>query len=67
MIALNRCKIFDYITNIKNTIHRTIILYVFYGCETCSLTLREVYRLRVFENTLLRRRFGSKRDEVTRE
>jgi hypothetical protein len=53
--------------NIKNTIYRTIILYVFYGCETGSLTLREERRLRIFENTLLRRIFGSKRDEVTRE
>jgi hypothetical protein len=53
--------------NIKNMIYRTIILYVFYGCETWSLTLREERRLRVFENTVLRRIFGSKRDEVTVE
>jgi len=38
---------------------------VLYGCETWSLTLREECRLRVFENRLLRRIFGSKRDEVT--
>jgi hypothetical protein len=38
-----------------------------YGCETWSLTLREKYRLRVFENTVLRRIFGPKRDEVTRD
>jgi hypothetical protein len=38
-----------------------------YGCETWSLTLREEYRLRVFENRVLRRIFGSKRDEVTEE
>jgi hypothetical protein len=37
-----------------------------YGCDTWSLTLREEYRLRVFENILLRRIFGPKRDEVTR-
>jgi len=36
-------------------------------CETWSLTLREEHRLRVFENRVLRRVFGSKRDEVTGE
>jgi hypothetical protein len=36
-----------------------------YGCETWSLTLREEHRLRVIENMVLRRIFGSKRDEVT--
>jgi hypothetical protein len=40
---------------------------VLYGCETWSLTLREEYRLRVFENRVLRRIFGPKRDEVTGE
>jgi hypothetical protein len=45
-----------------------IILFVFlYGCETWSLTLREEHRLKVFENKLLRRIFGPKRDEATRE
>ena len=34
-----------------------------YGCETWSLTLREKSRLRVFENRILRRIFGPKRDE----
>jgi hypothetical protein len=44
----------------------TIVLpVVFYGYETWSLTLREEHRLRVFENKMLRRIFGSKRDEVT--
>jgi len=38
-----------------------------YGCETWSLTLREEHRLRVFENRVLRRVFGPKRDEVTGE
>jgi len=38
-----------------------------YGCEIWSLTLREERRLRVFENRVLRRIFGSKRDEVTVE
>jgi hypothetical protein len=38
-----------------------------YGCETWSLTLREEHRLREFENRVLRRIFGSKRDEITGE
>ena len=38
---------------------------VVYGCETWSLILREECRLRVFENRVLRRVFGPKRDEVT--
>ena len=37
------------------------------GCEIWSLTLREERRLRVFENRVLRRVLGPKRDEVTRE
>ena len=40
---------------------------VLYGCETWSLTLWEERRLRVFEKRVLRRIFGSKRDEVTGE
>jgi hypothetical protein len=40
---------------------------VLYGCETWSLTLSEEHRLRVFENRVLRRIFGPKRDEVTGE
>jgi hypothetical protein len=40
---------------------------VLYGYETWSLTLREEHRLRVFENRVLRRIFGTKRDEVTGE
>jgi hypothetical protein len=43
-----------------------ISLYEVYG-ETWSLTLREEHRLRVFENRVLRRIFGPKRDEVTGE
>jgi len=54
--------------NLKIKIYRTIILpIVLYGCETWLLTLREERKLRVFENTVLRRIFGSKRDEVTGE
>jgi len=54
--------------NVKINIHRTIFLpVVLYGCETWSLTLREESRLWVFENRVLRRIFGPKRDEVTGE
>ena len=49
-------------------IYRTIILPVaLYGCETWSLTLRELRKLKVFENMVLRRIFGPRRDEVTEE
>jgi len=51
----------------KTTLDNTMILLVLYGCETWSVTLREKLRLRVFENRVLRRIFGPKRDEVTRE
>jgi hypothetical protein len=40
---------------------------VLYGCEAWSQTLREERRLKVFENRVLRRVFGPKRDEVTGE
>jgi hypothetical protein len=53
--------------NVKVKIYKTIILPVLYGCETWSLMLREEHRLRVFENRVLRRIFGPKRDEVTGE
>jgi hypothetical protein len=39
-------------------------LIVLYGCGTWSLIFREEHRLRVFENRVLRRIFGPKRDEV---
>ncbi|KAJ4431596.1 hypothetical protein ANN_20195 [Periplaneta americana] len=49
-------------------IYKTVILpVVLYGCETWTLTLREEHRLRVFENKVLRKIFGAKRDEVTGE
>ena len=53
------------LNNLKINIYRTIILCVLYGSETWSLTLREECRLRVFENRVLKRIFGPKRDEVT--
>ena len=40
---------------------------VLYGCETWSFALREKRRLRAFENRVLRKIFGPKRDKVTRE
>ena len=70
MLAIIRCRIFClpgcYHKNLKIKIYRTIIMpVVLYGCETWSLTLREERRLRVFENRVLRRIFGPKREEVT--
>jgi hypothetical protein len=54
--------------NTKIRVYRTGMLpVVSYGCETWSLTLRKEQRLRVFENRVLRRIFGSKTDEATGE
>jgi hypothetical protein len=54
--------------NVKVKIYKTIILpVVLYGCKTWSLTISEEHRRRVFENRVLRRMFGPKRDEVTGE
>jgi hypothetical protein len=54
--------------NVKVKMYKTVILpVVLHGCETWSLTMREGHRLRVFENRVLRRIFGPKRDEVTGE
>jgi hypothetical protein len=56
------------VRNVKVKIYKTIILpVVLYGCENWSLALREVRRLKEFENTVLRRIFGPKRDEVAGE
>ncbi|KAJ4439141.1 hypothetical protein ANN_15098 [Periplaneta americana] len=56
------------VQNLKVRIYETVILpVVVYGCETWTLTLREEHRLRVFENKVLRKIFGAKRDEVTGE
>jgi len=53
---------------LKMKIYRTIILpVVLYGCEALSLTIREERKLRVFENMVLRKIFGPRRDEVTGE
>jgi hypothetical protein len=54
--------------NLKIRIIKTIILpMVLYGCETWSMSLREEHRLTVFENRVLRRVFGPRRDEVKGE
>jgi len=54
--------------NVKIKIYRTIILpFVLYECETLLPTLREECRLRMFENRVLRRIYGPKREEVTWE
>jgi hypothetical protein len=50
----------------KCRIYKTVILpVVLYGCEIWSLTLRGEHKLRVFENRVLRRMFGPKRDGMT--
>jgi len=54
--------------NLKIKVYRTIILpVVLYGCEAWLLTLREERKLRMFENMVLRRIFGPRRDKVTGE
>ena len=54
--------------NLKIKIYRTIMLpVVLCGCEAWSLTLWEERKLRLFENKVLRRIFGPRRDEVTGE
>ena len=54
--------------NLKTKIYRTIILpVVLYGFEAWSLTAREERKKRVFENMVLSRIFGPRRDEVTGE
>jgi len=54
--------------NLKIKIYRNVILpVVLYGCETWSWTLEEERKLRVFENRVLKRIFGPRRDEVTGE
>jgi hypothetical protein len=51
--------------NIEIKAYKTIILPVLlYGFETWSLTLREEHRLRLYENRVLRRIFGTKGYEI---
>jgi hypothetical protein len=68
MLAIIQSKIFclpvSYKKKLKIKIYKTVILpVVLYGCETWSLILREEHTLRVFENGVLRRIFGPKREE----
>ena len=51
------------VPSMYSLVEAIILPVVLYGCEAWSLTLREGCRLRVFENRILRRIFGSKRDE----
>jgi hypothetical protein len=55
----------SHIKTLKIKIYKTLILPVVpYGCETWSLTFNEEYRLRVFENRVLRRIFGPKKRKM---
>ena len=60
--TLINCTVF-----IPNFVKCIILPVVLYGCETWSLTSGEEHRLRVFDNKVLRRIFGPKRDGVTEE
>jgi hypothetical protein len=60
MFATIRSRTFCLLVNCRKTL--PVILY---ECETWSLTLREEPRLGVFENRVLRRIFGPRKDEVT--
>jgi hypothetical protein len=52
--------------NVKIKIYKRVILHVvLYGCETLFLTWRQEHRLKVFENRLLKKIVGPKRDEGT--
>jgi hypothetical protein len=54
--------------NLNIRIYKTVILpVILFGCKTWSQTLRKEHRLKVFENRVLRRIFGPKRDDVTGE
>jgi hypothetical protein len=51
--------------NVKIRIYKFIILPVApYGCKTWYVILRDEYRMRMFENSVLRRTFGPRRDKV---
>jgi hypothetical protein len=65
MLAIIQSKIFCLISKSpKIKIYKTVILLVLlYGCETWSLSLREEHILRGFENRVLRKIFGPKREE----
>jgi hypothetical protein len=68
LLSLIRCNSFFFHLLWKNIIIKRcatiILLAVLCGCETCFLTLKEEDRLRVFENWVVRKMFGPKREEV---
>jgi hypothetical protein len=52
--------------NLKINIFTAMVINIArYGCETWSIILMKEHRLRVFENRVLRRIFGTHREEVT--
>jgi hypothetical protein len=64
MLAVIQPTIPSHTEELKIKIYKTVILpVVLYGCDTWSLTLREEHKLRVFENRVLRRIFGPKREK----
>ena len=69
MLAIIRCRLLSsrlLSKNFKTKIYRTISLpVVLYGCEAWSLTAKEERMLMVYENMVLRRIIGPRRDEVT--
>jgi hypothetical protein len=71
LLALIRCNSFFFHLLSKSAIIKIyvtiILLAVLCCCKTCFLTLREEDRLSVFENWVLRKMFGPKRDEVRGE
>jgi hypothetical protein len=51
--------------NVNIRIYKSITLPgVLYGCETWSITLKEIYEMGVFENRVLKRIFGQRRNEI---
>jgi hypothetical protein len=57
--------IYILISSLRIKIYRSITVSVtLYGCKTWSVTLREEHRLRVFQNTVLRRICGPGRKEL---
>jgi hypothetical protein len=52
--------------NVRIIMQNVILPVILYGCEILSLILREVHSLRLFENRVLKRIFGPKRDEATK-
>jgi hypothetical protein len=66
-LSINYLMEFNVVIRLVEDLTKIILSFVLYGCETWSLTLREERSLRVLENRVLRRIFGSKREEVTGE